>query len=98
MGATVVDHPEHSRGRGVGLACHHLLDQAAERRDAGGGLAAAEQPGAVHVPGHQVGQRAAALVLVLNPHGLGSGWRPGWVAAAASLDRGLLVGRDDELV
>jgi hypothetical protein len=98
MGAAIVDHPEHPRSRGVGLAGHHLLDQPAERRDAGGGLATAEQPGAVHVPGHQVGQRAAALVLVLDPHRPGVGWRPGWVAAAAGLDRGLLVGRDDELV
>ena len=40
MGAAVMHDPEHSRGRGVGLACHHLLDQATKRRDAGGGLAA----------------------------------------------------------
>jgi hypothetical protein len=39
-----------------------------------------------------------ALVLVLDPHGRGVGWRPGRVAAAAGLDRGLLVGRDHELV
>jgi hypothetical protein len=45
----------------------YLLDQVTERRDAGGGLTAAEPPGVVHIPGHQVGQRAAALVLVLDP-------------------------------
>jgi hypothetical protein len=48
MGAAVVDHPEHPHGRGTRLAFHHLLDQPAERRDAGGGLAAAEQPGTCH--------------------------------------------------
>jgi hypothetical protein len=33
----------------------------------------------MHVPGHQVGQRAATLALVLNPHRPGSCWRPGEV-------------------
>src|SRR5437773_9146013 len=47
---------------------------------------------AVDVPGGQVGQRAAPLVVVLDPHRAGfPGWQGG-VAAAPGLDRGLLIG------
>ena len=46
---------------------------------------------AVGVPGGQVGQGTAPLVLVLDPHHAGqSGWQ-GRVAAAAGLDGGLLI-------
>jgi len=44
-----------------------LGDQPAERLDAGGGLAAAEQAGLVDIPGGQIGQRPPALVFVLDP-------------------------------
>jgi hypothetical protein len=66
VGAAVVDHPEHPLGGGVGLTGHDLVHQPIERLDPGGGLAAAEQVGMVDVPGGQIGQRAAALVLVLD--------------------------------
>jgi len=54
VGGAVVDHPEHPAGRGVGLAAHDLVDQPSERDDADGGLAAAEQPCLVDVPGCQI--------------------------------------------
>jgi hypothetical protein len=83
---------------GVGLGGHDLGDQPIERLDPGGGFAAAEQAGVVDIPGGQVGQRAAALVLVLDAHAAGlGGWQSG-VAAAAGLDGGLLIGADDVLI
>ena len=50
-----------------------------ERFDPGGGLAAAVDLGPVDVVGGQVGQRAAAVVVVADPHhpGLARG-RVGW--------------------
>ena len=61
-------------------------------------FAAAEHLGAVHVPGGQVGQRAAAVVLVLDAHRPAGAGGCGGVLADAGLDGGLLVGGDDELV
>jgi hypothetical protein len=95
MAGAVVDDPEHPRGRGVGLGGHDLGDQAPERGDAGRRLAAAEQAGLVHVPGRQVGERPAALVLVLDPHRPRHTW---WQASpqqalSSSTSRRLLVRR-----
>ncbi len=98
VGGAVVDHPEHPAGRGVGLAGHHLLDEPVERLDARGVFAAAEHLGAVHVPGGQVGQRAAAGVFVLDTHRPARRRWGGGVLADAGLDGGLLVGGDHELV
>ena len=44
VAAAIVDDPEHPPGRGAGLG-GHLFDEAAERLDTGGLLAAAEDPG-----------------------------------------------------
>ena len=52
----------------------------------------------MHVPGGQVLQGAAPLVLVLDPDGSGGGCRESRVAPAAGLDGGLLVGGDDVVV
>jgi len=97
MGAAVVDDPKHPLSSGVGLGGHDLGDQPIERLDPSRRLAAAEQAGVVHVPGGQVGQRPAALVLVLHPHRSPSAHWQGGMAAAARLDAGLLVGADDVL-
>src|SRR3990170_8952857 len=64
----VVDDPEHAPRRAVRLDAHDLLDQPPERLDAGLGLAAPEQPRPVDVPSGEVLERAAAVVLVLDPH------------------------------
>ena len=50
------------------------------------------------VPGGQVGQRAAAVVVVLDAHRTGFARRQGGVAAAPGLDRGLLIGADHIVV
>jgi hypothetical protein len=97
VGAAVIDHPKHPLRRRVRLDGHDLLHQASERLDPGGGLAAAEQPPPVDLPRGEIGQRAATVVLVLDPHDPGpAGWQ-GRVAAAARLDGGLLIRRDDVL-
>jgi hypothetical protein len=57
----------------------------------------AEQSSLVHIPGRQVRQRATALVLMLDPHHGGLARRQSGMAAAARLNRGLLVGADDVL-
>jgi hypothetical protein len=79
---------------GVGLGGHDLLDQASERRDRGLGLAAADQAAAVDIPGCQVTQRAAAVVVVLDTLRSSGRRRGGRGVALASLDLGLLVGAD----
>src|SRR5262245_48656691 len=87
----VVEDPAHPVGAGVGFDGHDLLDETTERGDAGARLAAAEDLAARWTSPGQVGQRAAAVVLVLDPHGAGP---PGWqgaMAAAAGLYGGLLV-------
>jgi hypothetical protein len=62
----VVDDPEHAPGARVGLGGHDLLDQAPEGRDPGLGLATSAQLAAVDVPGGQVAQRTAAVVVVFD--------------------------------
>ncbi len=91
VAAPVVHDPEHPVGRRVGLGAHHLIDEPPEGPYACLGLATAEDPGPVHVPGGQVLQCPAPLVLELDP--LRAFWRrrQGLVAAHTSLDRGLLV-------
>src|SRR5215204_1017419 len=83
---------------GVGLHAHHLLYQPTERLDAVLRLATTEKLRPLHVPGSQVGQSPLAFVLVLHPHEPLLGARQGGLAAMASLDRGLLVGRDHVLL
>jgi hypothetical protein len=94
VGGPVIDDPEHPVRAGIRLGGHHLFHQPGERRDPGAGLAPAGDPSAVHVPGGQVGQRAAAVVVVLDPHRAGFPWRQGGVAAAPGLDGGLFIGAD----
>ena len=92
---SVVDHPEHPAGRGVGLDAHDLVDQPAEGLDAGLGFAAAEDLGPVDVPGGQVLQGPAPLVLVLDPAwSRPGGGAEGGMGAHSGLDGGLLVGGD----
>src|SRR6478672_6038500 len=98
VGGDVVDDPEHPLGRGVGLGGHDLVDELFERGDPGGVLAAAEDLAAVHVVGGQVGDRAATVVVVVDPDLAGLARREGGVAAAAGLDGGLLVGGDHVIV
>jgi hypothetical protein len=98
VGRAVVDDPEEALGGAVRLDRHDLIDEAAERSDAGPGLAATEEASPMDVPAHDVLEGAKALVLVLDAQSpSGSRWQAG-VAAPPHLDRGLLVRRDHEFV
>jgi hypothetical protein len=77
---------------------HDLGDQVRERDDAGGLFAAAEDLGLVDVVGGQVGEGAAAVVVVVDAHRPGLAGGQGGVAAAAGLDGGLLVGGHDVFI
>jgi len=94
----VVDHPEHTLGRSVGLGSHHLFDQAAEGLDPGLLLDSAEEVGVVDVPGGQVGEGAAAAVVELDQGRAAGPGRERGVATTERLQLGLLIGRDHVLV
>src|SRR5216683_120568 len=66
MRGAIVDDPEYAAGGSVRLFAHDLSDQALEGDDAGLALAAAEQLGAMHVPGGDVCPSAGACVFVLD--------------------------------
>jgi hypothetical protein len=61
-------------------------------------LGAAEDLGPVHVPGGEVLERAAPLVLELDPHLPARSGREGWVTTGSGLDGGLLVGGEHVVV
>jgi hypothetical protein len=66
VAGAIVCNQEHAAGRAIRLLAHDLADQTMECRDAVLALTAAEQPGAMHVPRGEVGQRAGPRVFVLN--------------------------------
>src|SRR2546428_563510 len=78
-------------GAGIRFDAHALLAQARERGDTGGRLATAEHLATVHIPRRQIGKRPAPLVFVFHPHHPGRPGRHGGMAAAAGLNRGLLI-------
>ena len=91
----VIDDPEDSLGRSIGLSPHDLVNQPAEGCDARFLLQATEQFRPMDVPSGEVSERAAPVVLMLDEHGMALARRPRWVAADTSLDGGLLICRDD---
>ena len=66
MRAAVVDDPDHLPGAGVRLGAHHLVDEPPERLDPGPGLTVPEHLRPMDVPGGEIGERTAPLVLVLD--------------------------------
>ena len=77
---------------------HDLTDQLVEEGDAGCWRAVTEQLGIAHVPGREVAESAAALVLMLYAHRLTRA-RAAWdMLPLARLDARLLVGTDDHVV
>jgi hypothetical protein len=71
---------------------HDLLDEAAEGLDPGLGLDPVEEAGVVDVPGGEVGERAAPLVLELVQRRAVRSGGDGRVAAPERLQLGLLNG------
>ena len=75
-----------------------MVDGAAKRFDAAGDLAAAEDLRAVAIPGGEIGQRAAAAVLVLDARRLVGRGAGGGGFAVAGLDGGLLIRGEDVVI
>jgi hypothetical protein len=90
----VVDDPEDTLGTAIWSLRHDLIHQPIEGGDAVTLFASAEDPGAVNVPGSQVGPGAAPRVFVFDVHRLLGTWGQGVMLAQAGLDAGLLVGGD----
>jgi hypothetical protein len=66
--AAVVEDPEDAPRRAVGFGDQDLLDEPAERLDAGLGLTAAEELGPVDVSGGEILKAPAAPVFMLDEH------------------------------
>src|SRR6516162_4070057 len=98
MRGAIVHYPKDPPGTLVRSLGHYLAHQTIERCDPGLGLAAAKQSGVVNIEGCEVGPRPDAAVFMLNPSGPCGLRRQGWMFADASLDTGLLVGADHELI
>ena len=94
----VIDDPEDTPGIVVGRAGHDLFYQAMEGIDARGRFAGAKDARMVNVESGHIGPGAAALVFMLDTHWLFRSSRMCWVLAAARLNAGLFVGRDDKFI
>ena len=66
MGGAIVGDKEHAARGTIRFLAHDLSDKALERGDAVLALAAAEQLGAMHVPGGEISQRAGTRIFVLD--------------------------------
>jgi hypothetical protein len=97
MRGAVVDDQEHALRTRVGRNAHELLDERVERRDAVLGGAAVEDLRPPCVPGGEIAQCALAFVLVLDPLARVARGGQRWRLAPPGLDRGFLVGADDEV-
>src|SRR6185312_540471 len=90
MGGTVVRDEEHTPRRTIRFLSHDLSDKALERRDAVLVLAAAEQPGAMHVPGSQISPRSGPRIFVLDTQWTTGRGRQWGMFVPPGLDAGLL--------
>ena len=95
VGGAVVDDPENTAGRAVWLSPHHLIDQSAERVDSSLVLASTQDSTTANVPGSQVLQGAAPLVLMFHSHGASRTRRQSRVTSDSGLDARLLIRADD---
>lgn len=93
----VVQNPEDSVGRGIGLGGHDPSHEGIEGLDRVPPDHLAEELGPVDVPGSLVGTGTVTPILVLDPHRPARGRRRGWMPAAADLELGLLVDREHEV-
>ncbi len=98
MGGAVVHDPEHAPGLVVGRLSHDLIHEPMKRIDPGLSFAPAEELGPKNVEGRKVRPCAAPAVFVFDPHRLPGFRRNGRMPPGASLDGGLLVGGQNELV
>ncbi len=98
MSGTIINDPEDTTSRPIGLLSHYLFNKPIKGCDASPGLAAADDDGTVNVPRGQIVQHPAAYVLVFNIGGTASRRWQYRVLPHAGLNPGLLVSRQNELV
>jgi hypothetical protein len=98
MRRAVVHDPEDATGVVIRRSCHHLLDKPVKGCDAILFFATTENPGPVDVQGCDVGPGAATEILMLDMHGSPRTATLCGVFAATSLNAGLFIGGDYELV
>src|SRR5713226_2754008 len=82
----------------VGLLAHDLPDQSIYRSNASLVFTTAEDFGSMDVPSCQVSPGALTKVLVLDSHGAIGSRRPGWLFPTSSLNAGLFICGDNEVI
>jgi hypothetical protein len=97
VGGTVVGNPKDAPRGAIGFYRHDLFYEAVKWLDTGGVLAAAEEPGAMDIPGGNVRAGTGALVLVLDAGATARCGRERRMDADAGLDAGFLVGRQHKV-
>ena len=98
MGGTIINNPEHATRLAIGGLVHHLIDQVVKGDNAALRWAVAEELGVMDIQGRHIGQRPTPLVLMFHLHRLARLGSLGGMDASASLNAGLLIGRNHELV
>lgn len=98
MGRAIVHDPKDLPSIVVGRSRHHLLDESVKRFNAIARFTAAKDSGAVDIQGRNIGPGTATEILVFHMHG--SPWSASLrgLLAAAGLNAGLLIGRDNEFI
>lgn len=92
VGGAIVGDKEHTARGTIRLPAHDLRDKALEWRDACLAFATPEQPGTMHIPGGEIGQRANSRIFVLDTEWTPGSRSQGLMFAPSGLDAGLLVG------
>ena len=98
MSETVVHDPKHAASGFVGLLAHDFADESVHRSDATLDFAAAENLGAMDIPGCQVGPGTFAEVLVFDARRAVGRRRQRRLFPAAGLNTRLFVCGDDVIV
>jgi hypothetical protein len=97
MRRAVIHEPEQTWAGTLRCRCQHLAHQAATRLEAGRRCTAPPHVASAHVPGRQLWQRTPARIRVL-PGGRAAWCRgPRWLAAAAGLETGCLIGPEESV-
>jgi hypothetical protein len=82
----------------IGGLVHHPIDQVVKGDHAAVRLAVAEELGVMDIQSRHIGQRATPLVLMFHLHRLARLGSLGGMDARASLNAGLLIRRNHELI
>ena len=98
MCGTVVHDPEDTTSGLVRFLGHDVTDETIDRSNSVFDFAAAKDPGTMDVPRRQVGPGTFAKILVLDARGAVGSRRQSRVFAAAGLNAGFFVRRNDVVI